>query len=62
MKQIRRDAKKDGMKVVVKSSPLLTWSGGVNVYVHPKYIKGDLRFVELYFSSWFAEVSESCVC
>ena len=63
LKQICRDAKRDGLKVSVLSGVV-----GQIVYVHPTTVRiraltgGENGSRKRYFSAWLAEVPNGCEC
>jgi hypothetical protein len=61
LKEIKKQAKKDKMKVVINHLVC-----GIDIYVVPKGIKiptyFDRNFRVEYFKSWMMEISDSCVC
>jgi hypothetical protein len=64
LRQIRKQAKSDGMKVTIR----VGWNGGKDIYVHPKEIvipnvngdKNPLR--DKYCHNWMQSIGSSCSC
>ncbi len=67
LRSLRREAKKAGERVTVRSSDRSLGMGGVDVYVHPAAVKLPTGRIpdnvhDAYFRAWFMEVTESCAC
>ena len=67
MKQIRRDAKRNKMRVTVLHDTNFKL-GGVNVYVHPRDVKitaavvRDEAIHDKHFVAWFMAFGAMCEC
>ncbi len=62
LKGIKRQAKKDGLKVTISKEKQFQM-GGYNIYVHPKEAKKfDPNYHIKYFTCWLMKIPERCQC
>lgn len=67
LKRLKEKAKKNGMKVTLKTG----WRGGRDVFVHPKEVNPPKGFkhtpdskegFDQYFIAWMLEIGKHCEC
>ena len=60
---IRRQTKNTDKKVSTRSGdPYKSLPNGIDVFVHPKELKGKERFQEQFKVAWFMQLTNKCVC
>ena len=59
---IKRRAREDGKLVVLKAHPEEGSPSGQDVFVSPGETKYSERFRKEYWTAWFMELTDHCVC